>query len=90
MGICSSSLIACPPGKDASRRDAPPLFRVDETLREVADDGDLSGFGVSELRSLLLVALGGCVIGETPESILGVCWGSSLELQPPPRPGSGF
>lgn len=68
----------------------PPLLRVDETLREVANDGDLSGFGVSELRSLLLVALGGCVIGETPESILGVCWGSSLELQPPPRPASGF
>lgn len=54
--ICSSSLIACPPGKDASRRDTPrppPLLRVDETLREVANDGDLSGFGVSELRSLL-------------------------------------
>lgn len=31
----------------------PPLLRVDETLREVANDGDLSGFGVSELRSLL-------------------------------------
>lgn len=30
-----------------------PLLRVDETLREVANDGDLSGFGVSELRSLL-------------------------------------
>lgn len=32
---------------------APPLLRVDETLREVANDGDLSGFGVSELCSLL-------------------------------------
>lgn len=62
----------------------PALLREDEILREVANEADLSGFGVSELHILsfwwlqreshksVFGHLGGCVIRENPKSIQGV------------------